>query len=82
MIKQLSCIVGMAIAFTAMAQTAEREKIVDVHDLKPGMCVAASVVYHQGELLEMGDETKVCTSINGHDLWLTVDQKALEEMSH
>lgn len=72
---------SLAMAASGLATAGERPFTRNVHDLKPGQCVAASYVYEQGELLKMGENTtKVCTMINGRSLWLTVDLKALMEM--
>lgn len=79
MTNYLLCIFGLLFSCYVMAHW--NQNIEDVRDLKPGMCLEADVSYHRGELRNMGNVTKVCTSINGRDLWLTVDQKDLEEMS-
>ncbi|WP_349618158.1 hypothetical protein [Azotobacter salinestris] len=55
----------------------------NVSHLKSGQCVFAGYTYEQGELLKMkSGVTKVCTTIQGRDVWLTVDQKALDELTY
>lgn len=79
----LTCAGVLALAASTAVIAGERQFTQNVNELKPGQCAAASYVYEQGELVSLVKGiTQVCTSIKGKSVWLTVDQKALEEQSY
>lgn len=78
-----TCAGVLAIAASVAVTAGERQFTQNVNDLKPGQCAAASYVYEQGELTSLAKGvTQVCTSIKGKSVWLTVDQKALEDLNY
>ena len=83
--KNRACVGVLAVAACslAVADGGERKFMQNVSDLKPGQCVAASYIYEQGELVSFAKGiTQVCTTVKGHSVWLTVDQKSLAVLNN